>query len=132
MLALIVILAGIIAIFAAAHFHPLVVVGLPVLLLILRRIQRQALRQFFQGRPLLDAGEPEAALERFQRLRDRLHEQPRLRRWFMLVSVYTPSADGCGHAEGTVHRGPHRRARRRHRLTDSRGGAWSAPPLLRA
>ena len=91
--ALILIPAGVVAAAVASDFNLLVLFGLPIVLLVPGRIQRRVLRDFFRGRRLLESGQPEAALELFLRFRNSLRTEPRKRRWLVLVSVYTSSAD---------------------------------------
>lgn len=75
-------------------FNPWVLVTVFVLLLVPGRIQGRYFRELLQGRRLLSAGQPAAALDRFQHYLRLLRAEPWRQRLFWLAwSVYTPSAE---------------------------------------
>ena len=93
LLVVIVVAGGTVALAVVTDFALPVLLGVLALALAIRTVQRRVLREFFQGRRLLAAGRPEEALELFRRCRARLQAEPWRLRWFVRVSLYTPSAD---------------------------------------
>jgi tetratricopeptide (TPR) repeat protein len=94
-------LVAIVALLAALIFlnrqlggGPAVLVPVVLLLLVPGRIQGHYYREFFRGRALLAAREPEKAKEHFLRFLRQIHEHPWQRKLLWLAwTVYTPDVE---------------------------------------